>query len=108
MNFIFLLILGFFLGSIPFGYLIAKGKGINIKKVGSGATGATNISRAMGFKWAVLVAVLDVLKAAIPVCLALQSLTSEWQIALICLAPVIGHIFTPWLKFKGGKANVQN
>lgn len=103
MNFIFLLIFGFLLGSIPFGYLVAKIKGVNIKNFGSGATGATNISRAFGLKWAVVVAILDILKAGIPVYLALISPMPEWQISLICLAPVIGHIFTPWLKFKGGK-----
>lgn len=103
LTFIFLLILGYLLGSIPFGYIIAKTKGIDIQKKGSGNTGATNISRSLGFKYALVVAILDVLKAVVPTYLALQYLTSEWQLALVFLMPVIGHSFPVWLKFKGGK-----
>lgn len=103
MNFHFLIILAYFLGSIPFGYLITKTKGIDIKKEGSGSTGATNVSRVLGFKYAILVAVLDILKAFIPVFLAIKYLSLDYQIIIVALAPVLGHIFTPWLCFKGGK-----
>lgn len=101
--FILLLISGYLLGSIPFGYIIPKIKGINIKNIGSGGTGATNVSRALNKKWAVLVAILDILKAAIPVYLAVTYLNIDWQIALVALSPVIGHNFPVWLNFKGGK-----
>ena len=103
MNYLLLILLGYLLGSIPFGYIFAKIKGVNIKKIGSGNTGATNVSRALGKIWAVLVGLLDVLKAAIPVYIAITYLNIDWQIALVVLSPVVGHIFPVWLKFKGGK-----
>ena len=103
MNIYILILISYLLGSIPFGYIAAKINKVDIKKVGSGSTGATNVSRALGIKWAVLVAILDILKAALPVYLAFNYLTIEWQIALVSIIPVIGHIFPVWLKFKGGK-----
>lgn len=103
MNFYFLVILAYFLGSIPFGYLIAKVKGVDVKKEGSGSTGATNVSRVLGLRYAILVGVLDILKAGIPVFLAIKCLSLDYQIVIVALAPVLGHIFTPWLSFKGGK-----
>jgi len=101
--FIILIVLSYLLGSIPFGYIIARKKGVDIQKKGSGATGATNVSRMLGFKYALLVAVLDILKATIPIYLAIQYLTIDWQIAIVCFIPLIGHSFPVWLKFKGGK-----
>jgi len=102
-NLIFLIIFGYFLGSIPFGYLISKTKGIDIRKVGSGNIGGTNVVRALGFKWGLLVSILDILKGAIPVYLATKFLIFDWQIVLVVLAPVLGHVFPVWLNFKGGK-----
>lgn len=95
----------FLLGSIPTGYLVAKRVAkINIKEVGSGSTGSTNVSRAMGVKWGILVGALDVIKGVIPTVLALNFLsTNAWYVALVCLLAPVGHIFTPWLGFKGGK-----
>lgn len=99
-----LIIIGYLLGSIPFGYLISKLKGIDIRKVGSGNIGTTNVIRALGKKWGFLVALLDILKAIIPVYLATRILHfTDWQIASVALTPVLGHIFPIWLKFKGGK-----
>ena len=100
---IFLIIFGYFLGSIASGFLISKAKGIDIRKVGSGSIGGTNVSRALGLKWGLLVAVLDFLKGAIPVYLAIRFLVFDWQIALVALSPVLGHIFPVWLGFRGGK-----
>jgi glycerol-3-phosphate acyltransferase PlsY len=101
---LFLLFLfGYLLGSIPSGYLISKRKGVDIRKVGSGNIGGTNVSRAFGLKWGVLVGILDVFKGIIPTYLAIAFLSSNWQIALAAVAPVLGHIFPVWLKFKGGK-----
>jgi len=102
-NLIILFIFGFLIGSIPFGYLISKLKGVDIKKVGSGNIGGTNVSRALGFRWGLLVSILDLLKAVVPVFLALKFLSIDWQVALVAAAPILGHVFTPWLKFKGGK-----
>ncbi|GAI55246.1 unnamed protein product, partial [marine sediment metagenome] len=59
---IFLIIFGYLLGSIPWGYLISKAKIIDIRKIGSGSIGGTNVLRILGLKWAALVSILDVVK----------------------------------------------
>jgi len=102
-NLIFLIIFGYLLGSIPWGYLISKAKRIDIRKVGSGNIGGTNVLRILGLKWAALVSILDVAKGIIPAYLAINFLVFDWQIALVAIAPILGHIFPVWLKFKGGK-----
>lgn len=102
-NLIFLIIFGYLLGSVPFSYLIPKAKGIDIRKVGSGNVGATNVIRAMGLKFGLLASILDLLKAVIPVYLATRFLFFDWQIALVAITPILGHILPPWLQFKGGK-----
>jgi acyl phosphate:glycerol-3-phosphate acyltransferase len=101
--FILLSLCGYFLGSIPFGYLISRAHGIDIRKVGSGSTGATNVSRKLGIWWALLVGFLDVLKAVVITYFAVLFLNTAWQIVFVALTPVIGHIFCIWLGFKGGK-----
>ncbi|MFZ3057537.1 MAG: glycerol-3-phosphate 1-O-acyltransferase PlsY [Minisyncoccales bacterium] len=98
------IVLGYFFGSIPFGYIIAKLKKVDIQKQGSGNIGATNVSRVLGFKYAILVGLLDILKVILPAIIAKQYLVNDWYICLAILAPMIGHIFPIWLKFKGGKA----
>lgn len=109
-NLIFLIIFGYLLGSIPWGYLISKAKRIDIRKVGSGSIGGTNVLRILGLKWAALVIILDVVKGVIPAYLAISFLAphqytggGDWQIALVAISPILGHIFPVWLKFKGGK-----
>lgn len=109
-SFLLLIIFGYFLGSIPSGFLISKVKGVDIRKIGSGNIGGTNVVRALGVKWGLLVIILDVLKAVIPVYLATRVFAphqyfggEDWQIASVALSPVLGHIFPIWLKFKGGK-----
>jgi glycerol-3-phosphate acyltransferase PlsY len=101
---IVLIILGYFSGSIPFGYIIAKLKNIDIQKQGSGNIGATNVSRALGLKYAILVGFLDVLKVVLPAIIAKHYLVNDWYVCLAILAPILGHLFPVWLKFKGGKA----
>lgn len=103
MSLVIFIVIGYLLGSIPFGFLISKLKGIDIRKIGSGATGATNVGRALGLKYGLLIAILDILKAIIPTYLALRILFFDWQIALVALSPILGHIFPIWLNFKGGK-----
>lgn len=102
-NLIFLIIFGYLLGSIPWGYLISKAKIIDIRKIGSGSIGGTNVLRILGLKWAALVSILDVVKGVIPAYLAINFLVLDWQIALVAISPILGHIFPVWLKFKGGK-----
>ena len=101
---IIFIIFGYLLGSIPFGYLVVKWrKGIDVRKIGSGATGGTNVGRALGKEWGLGVALLDMTKAAIPVALATRFLIVDWQVGLVVLAAVLGHIYPVFLKFKGGK-----
>lgn len=98
-----LLALGFVLGSVPFGYLIAKANGVDIRAVGSGNIGATNVFRVLGRGPATGVFVLDVLKGLIPA-LAARLLLHSQEAAFACgAAAVIGHSFSPFLGFKGGK-----
>ena len=108
------LILGAFLsGSIPFGLLIARAKGIDIRAHGSKNIGATNVGRVLGRKWGFLCLALDALKAFAPVALCgrwsglwgdLAPPLNETVLWLLVLAAAIsGHVFSPWVGFKGGK-----
>jgi glycerol-3-phosphate acyltransferase PlsY len=104
-----LLICSYLLGSIPFGLLIGALHGIDIRKVGSGNIGATNIARALGRKWAYLCFVLDFLKGFLPVLIAPVFLSDAstmggllMRLGIGCAA-VLGHIFPVYLRFKGGK-----
>jgi glycerol-3-phosphate acyltransferase PlsY len=122
---------GFVAGSIPFGWLAARAKGIDLHAVGSGNIGATNAWRALGWKWGLAVMLLDMLKGLLPVVLWfywskhyafetgwLNDYTSGLESAawlahiklqlklfpmVVGIAAMLGHTFTPWLKFKGGK-----
>lgn len=103
--FVFLLacLLAYLLGSIPVGYLVAQSQGVSIRKVGSGSIGATNVTRNLGLGWGALVGVLDFFKSFLPALLGLQLFSETWQIFVLSVLPVIGHIYPVWLKFKGGK-----
>jgi len=101
---IIFVLLGYLCGSIPFGYLISKVKKIDIRKQGSGNIGATNVSRVLGFRYALLVGTLDVLKVLLPIYIASQYISNEWHLIFVIISPVIGHVFSVWLNFKGGKA----
>ncbi|MBM3888251.1 MAG: glycerol-3-phosphate 1-O-acyltransferase PlsY [Verrucomicrobia bacterium] len=99
-------VVAFLFGSLPTGYLVARTYGVDIREVGSGNIGATNVLRSVN-RWAGRgVFVVDVLKGLIPVFLAPQLLPqldrSVVQI-FACLGAVLGHNYTPWLGFKGGK-----
>jgi glycerol-3-phosphate acyltransferase PlsY len=96
-------LLAYLIGSIPFGFLVARARGINIREVGSGNIGATNITRNLGWKLGALVGVLDFSKSFLPVLLARSLFTQSSLILLVSIMPVVGHIFPIWLKFKGGK-----
>jgi len=109
MTFVALIIGAYLLGSIPFGQIIAKAHGKDLRTIGSGNIGATNLARALGKKWAYFCFLLDVLKGMLPTLAAANLLSSpptikELGFALIVgLAAVLGHIFPIYLKFKGGK-----
>ena len=94
------IVLAYFCGTLPSAILIAKSKGIDITTFGSGNPGASNISRALGAKYGVLVFLLDAAKGAIPVVLTL----GYRPIAFACAAAaIVGHMFPVMRHFKGGK-----
>lgn len=94
----------FLLGSIPFGLLLVKlaGKG-DVRAHGSGNIGATNVSRVGGKGLGVLTLLLDAAKGFAPVCFAMRQELPVDLCAALALCAVAGHVFTPWLGFKGGK-----
>ncbi|MCH7472119.1 glycerol-3-phosphate 1-O-acyltransferase PlsY [bacterium] len=104
----------FLCGSIPFGWLAARAKGVDLRQVGSGNVGATNAWRVLGRKYGIAVLILDALKGLVPVAALTSWLASTqgsqqseaWQASALMLCgafAIFGHTFTPWLKFKGGK-----
>lgn len=99
-----LCLFAYLLGSIPWGVWIAKTKGLDLKKIGSGNIGATNIYRAMGLKAAVLVFVLDMFKGLIPTLISVRFLELNWMHVLVPSFAMIGHAFSCFFKFKGGKS----
>ena len=103
------LILAYIIGSIPTGYIIVKAKtGQDIRTVGSGSTGATNVKRVLGKKWFFIVMALDAIKGALPVVLAKLFVTVGVSLGLApviaAIAVIIGHSKSCFLGFKGGKS----
>lgn len=96
-----LLLASYLAGSIPFGFLIARFRGVDLRKIGSGNIGATNAMRALGKPLGILVFVLDAGKGFLPAWLALP-LGTGWALAA-GTAAVLGHNFPVWLRFRGGK-----
>jgi glycerol-3-phosphate acyltransferase PlsY len=94
-------------GSVPYGLILARARGVDVRKVGSGNIGATNVGRALGRTAGAAVLVLDAAKGALPVLGALLcarvSACSAWAPSAAALGAVLGHCFTPWLRFRGGK-----
>lgn len=91
-------------GSVPWGVVLGRLiKGIDIRKIGSGNTGATNAMRALGWRIALAVAVLDLLKGFVPVVVARWLDAPAWAVAVIAVAATAGHCWSPWMKFHGGK-----
>ncbi|MEM7626042.1 MAG: glycerol-3-phosphate acyltransferase [Planctomycetota bacterium] len=123
----------FLAGSIPFAVLIGKAKGVDIRQHGSGNPGASNLGRTVGKKWGLICFGLDVGKGLVPTLLYafgqsfegqlvvesdsgfqfgtsdrritdhLAGVAGSLQWVLVAIATVLGHIFSPWLKFRGGK-----
>ena len=96
-------VIGYLLGSIPFGMVLAAVMGLgNLRDIGSGNIGATNVLRTGSKKAAALTLILDGGKAAVAVLLA-RAFAGEDAAQLAGLAAFVGHCFPVWLKFKGGK-----
>lgn len=98
---------GYFLGAIPFGYLIGKARGINLLEEGSGSTGATNVRRLLGKKASYIVFALDALKGYLAAAWAHLLANNSFQfqhLAIIgILAAILGHSYSIFLRFRGGK-----
>lgn len=102
-------VIAYLTGSIPTGYIVVKlFTGQDIRTIGSGSTGATNVKRAMGKKWFFIVLLLDAFKGALPVILAKVFTTAFVSIGLIpvlcAIAVILGHSKSIFLKFSGGKS----
>ncbi len=104
-------LVGYVVGSTPFGVIIARSRGVDLRKVGSGNVGATNVARALGKRWGYFCFVLDVLKGFVPAMLAgmlvnTGGMPTEMQQAgwlAAGLGAILGHVFSFYLRFHGGK-----
>lgn len=103
-------VLAYLLGAIPFGLLIARAKGVDIRTVGSGNIGATNVFRALGKGWGILAFTCDALKGFIPASVfpllakTLWAFDGDVFLPLVCAClAVVGHNWSVYLRFKGGK-----
>jgi glycerol-3-phosphate acyltransferase PlsY len=106
---VLLLIFSYLLGSVPFGLIIARAYGKDLRAIGSGNIGATNLARALGKKWAYFCFCLDLAKGLLPMLIAAKFISTPpaskeliFQLA-VGLAAVLGHVFPVYVKFKGGK-----
>jgi glycerol-3-phosphate acyltransferase PlsY len=100
-----LIVLGYLFGSIPFSFLVGKSQGVDLRQVGSGNTGASNVWRNLGFKPFVLALALDILKGFLPTALAYRAFgASPLVTVLVGLAAMLGHVYPLFLGFRGGKA----
>lgn len=109
------IICSYLTGSIPFGVLIAKAKGVNIREHGSKNIGATNVGRVLGKTFGFICFMLDMLKGAVPVFVVgrmygtygqpIDAIGTTEMLLWMCiaLAALLGHMYSPWLKFGGGK-----
>ena len=96
----------YFVGSIPTGYLLARARGVDIRGLGSGNIGATNVFRVLGKTAGVIVLLIDALKGFVPAKFLLIGATPEnleYHAMVAGLFAIIGHNYTCWLRFKGGK-----
>jgi glycerol-3-phosphate acyltransferase PlsY len=100
-----LLVAAYVLGAIPFSFLVARARGVDLRTTGSGNVGGANVWRTCGFGPFVVAAALDILKGALPTFVTRWLLPERPVIAvLVGLAAILGHTFSIFLRFKGGKA----
>jgi len=99
-----LIIASYFLGAIPIGVILGRlFRGTDLRSVGSGSTGTTNALRAFGPKISAAVLIFDVLKGAAPVIVARAFDASPWVVAAAAVITVVGHCWSPFIEFDGGK-----
>lgn len=97
------LVIGYLVGTIPTGWLVARARGVDIQQVGSGNIGATNVLRAMGAGPALFVVLMDPVKGALAAALPLLLGMDQWTVAATGLATVLGNNFNVFLGMRGGK-----
>lgn len=99
------LILSYLAGSLPFSHWVALSKGYDLRKIGSGNTGATNVYRTLGLKFAIFAGFLDAMKGFLPVFLSRYVFFANNEILaiLVGVAAIFGHISSPFMRFRGGK-----
>jgi glycerol-3-phosphate acyltransferase PlsY len=104
MNSVESVLIGYGIGSLPLGYLVAsRMKGIDLRRVGSGNVGATNVYRSAGLALALIVILVDVAKGATSVLFAARLATGATEPVAAGVAAIIGHVYPVWLRFQGGK-----
>ncbi len=99
----FVVIVGYLLGSIPFGLLFALSREVDIRATGSGNIGATNVGRSVGKREGIWTLACDIGKGVAAVLFARAAGLPPGWVATVCLAVVLGHVYSPWLRFRGGK-----
>lgn len=103
-GFLVLIVGTYLLGSVPWGVLLGRiFKGVDVRRHGSGAIGATNTHRVLGWKFSIAVFVLDFVKGLFPVLLARALDAPGWVIGSVAVVSVAGHCWSPFIGFKGGK-----
>jgi glycerol-3-phosphate acyltransferase PlsY len=93
----------YLLGSVPFAFLLARRRGVDLRQAGSGNVGASNVLRTSGAPLAVLAMALDALKGTLAVVVAERVTAGPAVPVAAALASVVGHVYPLWLRFKGGK-----
>lgn len=102
-----MILIQFLSGSVMYSYILAKIKGVNLRQVRDGNPGSSNLWRAAGFKWGFPALALDYFKGVFPLALFTWNENIHFNVyvvSLAALAGIAGHAFSPFLKFKGGKA----
>ena len=105
----FMIVFAYLLGSVPFGFMIAKAHGKDLREIGSGNIGATNTGRVLGKKWGVICLILDTFKGLVPMLITKTQIGDDpsvgqlWLWLAVGSAAIFGHVFPVYLKFKGGK-----
>jgi len=101
---VLLIVAAYLIGSVPWGVLLGRlFRGVDVRSHGSGSTGATNALRVLGWKFSVAVFALDFAKGLIPVILGRVIGLDVWVVAVVGVAAVVGHCWSPFIGFKGGK-----
>ena len=111
MEFAFWILVGFLSGSIPWSVLVGKFlAGLDVRSIGDGNPGSANVWKGSGSAFGVLALILDITKGFVPVYVGFRYLSPEGSLggqlalSLVAFAPILGHAFSPFLKFRGGKA----